>query len=142
MIKRRGESVPPNLRRICNFQISLSPREIRLVFVAALDENVKTIRALALSLSKKKKKREKRREKEKEERRERYYAMKISCARYFVESADSQIISHDKQAHGPLRLLINNNAPRHKAAGINYSARASRIINYECVNKTHKLTFL
>jgi len=48
--------VPPNLRRICNFQISLSPREIRLVFVAALDENVKTIRALALSLTKKKKK--------------------------------------------------------------------------------------
>jgi len=60
--------VPPNLRRICNFQISLSPREIRLVFVAALDENVKTIRALALSLSKKKKKgkREEKRKKKKD----------------------------------------------------------------------------
>jgi len=38
-----------------------------------------------------------------------------------AESVESQIISRDKQAHGPLRLLITT-MRRHKAAGINYSA--------------------
>jgi len=32
----------------------------------------------------------------------------------------SQIILHDKQLHGPLRLLITS-MHRHKATGINYS---------------------